>query len=153
MQLIKTSIDINAPPSVVHQTFLDFPSYPEWNPFITSLESPIPSPIAGTRIKFVANGRPIESTVLENTPQTFNWKGVFIAEWFFAGRHCFDFEPLGDLGDGGETISCKLVHYEKFTGIAVWPLMLLLRSPTEKGFNEMNKALKARVEERHPGSS
>jgi len=146
MTTIKTSIDIAAPPSVVRQTFFDFASYPEWNPFITSIESPDPSIPAGTRLKFVAQGRVIQPVVAENTPDSFNWKGVLIGEWFFGGHHFFNFEPLGDIGDNGETTHCRFVHFEQFTGIAVWLLMLLIRSQTEKGFKEMNDALKARAE-------
>jgi hypothetical protein len=148
MITIETSVIIAAPPPAVRETFLDFTSYPQWNPFITSFESPFPSPPPGTRVKLVIVGRRVEPVILENTPQTFNWKGIFLGEWFFAGHHFFNFEPHGD---GEEAGMCKLVQFERFTGIGVSLLMLFIKKQTEKGFNDLNSALKARVEASYSG--
>src|SRR5271167_2100378 len=101
---INTSITIQAPPSVVRKIFFDFQSYPEWNPFITSLESPVPSPPPGTQLKFVGNGIAFKPVVKENTPERFSWLGKVIAEWLFNGQHFFEFEPFGDMGENGETV-------------------------------------------------
>jgi hypothetical protein len=146
MPSINTSITIQAPPSVVRQIFFDFPSYPEWNPFIASLESPVPSPPPGTRIKFVIDNRLIEPKVVENTPERFSWVGILFGSWFFQGHHFFEFEPFGEVGEGGETVGCKLLQHEKFTGAFAWLLLLVVGGKTEKGFNDMNKALKERAE-------
>jgi hypothetical protein len=40
----------------------------------------------------------------------------------------------------------KFVHKEKFRGILVWPLLKIIGKKTQKGFEDMNKALKERVE-------
>jgi hypothetical protein len=146
MPTIKTDITINAPPSVVRKAFFDFPSYPSWNPFLTSMETVGPSPTPGTHLKFVAGGRPIESVIKENTPEKFNWQGTFIGKWFFAGTHHYEFQPFGDVGENGETVGCKFVQNEIFTGIGAGLLLYFIREDTEKGFIAMNKALKERIE-------
>lgn len=142
---INTNITINAPPSVVRKIFFDFASYPDWNPFITSIESPIPCPPSGTHIKFVASGQTIEPIVKENTPERFSWMGKLIAEWIFKGQHYFEFQPFGDIGENGETVGCKFIQREDFGGI-LSSVLFLIREKTEKGFNDMNKELKARAE-------
>ena len=146
MPSIETSILINAPPSVVRKEFMDFSSYPQWNTFISSLEPSDPSASPGTRLKFHAIGRDMQSTVIENKPDTFNWIGVFIGGWFFQGHHFFNFEPYGEVGENGETVGCKLLQFENFSGIAASLLLLFIRKDTEKGFKEMNEGLKAKAE-------
>jgi hypothetical protein len=143
---INTSIIIAAPPSVVRKEFLDFDSYPQWNPFITSMKSATPTPEKGTHLTFVGNGTTIKPVVVENTPERFSWLGQLLGEWFFAGHHLFQFEPSGDMGENGETVACKLVQKENFGGVAAGLLLRFVGSSTEKGFNAMNAALKARVE-------
>ena len=146
MPSIRTTITIQASPSVVRKVFFDFPSYPQWNPWITLIESPVPSPPPGTRLKFVAAGHPITSTVIENTPERFSWVGTVIGPWFFYGQHFFDFEPFGEVAENGETLGCRFVHYENFCGWFAWLVLLFVRGMTERGFNDMNAALKTRAE-------
>jgi hypothetical protein len=146
MRTIKTDITINAPPSVVREAFFDFPSYPSWNPFLTSMAPVGPSPTPGTHLKFVAGGHAIESVIKENTPEKFNWMGTFLGEWFFAGTHHFEFQPFGDVGENGETVGCKFLQYEIFTGVGVGLFLYFIGKDTEKGFIAMNNALKERIE-------
>lgn len=146
MPQVYTTIAINAPPSLVRKAFLDFPRHPEWDPWFTTIESPVASPPPGTRIKFTVLDYTIEPVVLENTPERFSWAGNMFANWIFRGDHCFDFEPLGDIGENGETASCKLCHYEIFGGIFSWLILFFIREKTERGFNELNVALKKRAE-------
>jgi hypothetical protein len=142
---ISSSITIQAPPSVVRKILLDFQSYPEWNPFITSLESPVPSPPPGTQIKFVARGFAFKPVVKENTPERFSWLSKVLAEWVFQGQHSFEFEPFGDMGGNGETVGCKFIQRENYRGALSFTLFLL-RGKIEKTFNDMNKGVKARAE-------
>jgi len=142
---LSSSITIQAPPSIVRKILLDFQSYPEWNPFITSLESPVPSPPPGTQIKFVAKGFTFKPVVQENTPERFSWLGTVLAEWMFKGLHSFEFEPFGDMGENGETVGCKFVQREDFGGVLSFGLFLL-SGKTERAFNDMNKGVKARAE-------
>ena len=58
----------------------------------------------------------------------------------FDGEHIFEIEPEGDA-------SCRFVQREEFRGILV-PLMLaMIGKSTVRGYNEMNQALKSRVED------
>jgi len=147
MPEIKTDITINGPPSVVRKAFFDFPSYPSWNPFLTSMETVGPSPSPGTHLKFVGGGfGSIESIIKENTPDKFNWQGTFLGKWFFMGTHQFEFLPFGDVGENGETIGCKFVQDETFTGIGAGLLFYFIGEDVKKGFISMNVALKERIE-------
>jgi hypothetical protein len=141
---ISTNIVIQAPPSVVRSVFFDFSKYPDWNPFITSLKT-TETASAGDKIEFVANGRPITSTVYENTPERFSWIGLMGSEWLLKGHHYYEFEPYGDLGPDGETTGCRFVQGENFSGILCL-LFFLIRGAAEKGFEGMNKGLKERAE-------
>jgi hypothetical protein len=141
---IATDVVIRAPPSLVRKTFLDFPEYPNWNPFIKSIKTTA-SPKVGDRIDFVANGTAIHSTLYENVSDRFSWVGKLGAEWIFRGHHFYEFEPSGDVGANGETVGCKFAQREEFSGVLM-PLFFLIREDTEKGFKAMNEALKERVE-------
>ena len=143
---LTTAITIEAPPSVVRAVLLNFPSYPEWNPFITRIESPIPSPPPGTQLKVLAANTSFDSVIVENTPERFSWRGKLFAEWLFNGYHYFEFGPFGDIGENGETQSCKLVHGEEFGGILGFLIYFFIRGMTERWFNKMNSAWKERAE-------
>jgi len=56
------------------------------------------------------------------------------------------FEPYGEVGASGETLQCKLLSYEKFSGIFAWFILLFIRDWTEQGYVEMNKGLKDKAE-------
>ncbi len=86
---------------------------------------------------------------MENTSDTFNWIGVLSRGWIFQGHHFFKFEPFGEVGGNGETMGCRLVQDEEFSGIAAWLLWLFIRKDTEKGFVEMNEGLKVKAEAMH----
>ena len=148
MPSITTNITIAAPPSAVRRVFLDFPAYPQWNPFITSLKVSDPAAPPGTPVelrawKFIVD----RSTVVQNDPGTFAWigaaAGLARCMPFFQGYHYFNFEPIGEAE--GEPQQCNFVQAEEFSGIL--SIFSFLYGPILKaGFKQMNKALKARVE-------
>src|SRR5277367_5129622 len=106
MLTISTDIVIAAPPSTVRKIFLDFASYPQWNPFITSVIVSDPAAPAGTPFKIIAFKFYVDkSTIVENNPQEFAWIGIILAKWFFQGHHQFKFEPHGEVGENGETVN------------------------------------------------
>ena len=88
----------------------------------------------------------MELVVKENTPERFSWMGHIRPAWIFKGHHFLKFEPYGEVGGNEETLQCKLVSYEKFTGILAWFFLLFFREWTERGYIEMNKGLKDKAE-------
>jgi hypothetical protein len=148
MPSIKTSIIIDAPPSTVRAAFLDFSSYPSWNKFIASVEPPTPNPTPGTRLRITLVGaeNPMELVVKENTTKTFSWAGNIGPPLIFKGHHFMKFEPYGEMGANEETLQCKLLSYEKFSGILAWFFLLFVREWTEQGYIAMNKSLKDKAE-------
>jgi hypothetical protein len=147
MPAINTEIIIDAPPSLVRKIFLDFSSYPQWNPFITSVQVSNPEAPPGTPFKIIAwKFYPDSSTIVENDPKEFAWVGVIISKGFFQGRHYFKFEPYGDeIGENGESLKCKFVQVEGLSGF--FSIFSFIYGPILKiGFKQMNKALKIRAE-------
>ena len=141
MGTISTSVSIEAPPSVVWDVLMDFDSYPEWNPFIRSITG---SPAVGTKIEALlgASGKkPMKfSPVVQelSSPSRFSWLGSFGFKGVFDGRHSFELE---------ETTEGTIFHqHEEFSGILAPIALPALRASTTRGFNEMNQALKERVE-------
>jgi hypothetical protein len=64
----------------------------------------------------------------------------FFAPGLFDGEHIFTIEPLG-------TGRVRFTQRETFTGLLVPLLARMLDTGTQHGFEEMNKALKARAEQ------
>ena len=144
---INTHISIAAPPSTVRKVSLEFAAYPEWNPFITSVQVSDPLAPPGTPFQIVAWKWFVDkSTIVENDPGTFSWVGIIGGKWFFRGQHYFKFESLGDeFEENGETKNCKFIQSENLSGtLAIFGVFYgwVMRM----GFKQMNKALKARAE-------
>lgn len=143
MKMIEKSIEIDAPPDRVWTVLTDFASYSSWNPFIRAISGEIAS---GAKLK--VNIRPegrrgmtFRPEVLEATDaRRLRWLGSLGMKGIFDGEHRFEIEPLG----GGRT---RFRQSERFTGLLV-PLLGGMLGATEKGFDAMNRALKARVEAR-----
>ena len=57
----------------------------------------------------------------------------------FDGEHIFEIEP-----DGGA--SCRCIQREEFSGVLAPLVLLMIGKSTKRGFDEMNQALKVRVE-------
>lgn len=150
MLSISTNIIIVAPPSAVRRVFLDFAAYPQWNPFITSVTVPDPAVPPGTPFELRAWKTFIDrSTVVQNDPSIFAWvggaAGLARCMPFFQGYHYFMFEPVGEQGAEGEAQECNFIQGEKFGGIL--SVFSFIYGPILKiGFNQMNRALKLRVE-------
>ena len=145
---IITEIIINKPPEVVRKAFLDFESYHQWNPFITSLElthGDLADPVV-TRAKLKASISPpgksamtFTPDVLINTEKEFKWVGSFLGLWFVAGYHYYKFEAV----DNGT----RFIQGEYFTGIASKLFLAIVGvDNTRKGFELMNEALKKKCE-------
>jgi len=143
---VRTETVIDAPPEVVWRVLTDFASYPDWNPFIRSIEG---KPWVGTRLsveiqppgKRSMRFRPRVLRVAKD--REFRWIGRVLIAGLFDGEHRFTIIPE----DGGS----RFVQAEVFTGLLV-PVVDLtdtLRA-THLGFLLMNRALKERAERSAP---
>ncbi len=141
---IATAISIGASPERVWAVLLDFARYPEWNPFVRSIEGAaaqgsslhvILQPPSGKAMTF----RPI---VLRNSvAREFRWKGKFLLSGLFDGEHYFQLAPAA--GD-----STVFTQGELFSGLLVGLFRGAIDRDTKAGFEAMNLALKERLERR-----
>jgi hypothetical protein len=141
MRLIETEIDIAAPVSRVWNVLTDFSAYPDWNPFITDITGELRVG-ARLRVRIQPPGRraimfrPVVLTALPNLQ--LRWLGRLPMPGLLDGEHSFRLSEKG--------LTCRFYQSERFTGVLV-PLMGQgLWTATERGFDEMNAALKTRVE-------
>jgi hypothetical protein len=141
MKRIESQVDLPAIPSAVWEQLVDTAAMGSWNPFITSMSGVL---AVGERIQVriaPVGGRPMtfkpRVTVLE-PGQRLEWLGTMGIPGLFDGRHSFTLTPSGSGGT-------RLVQAEDFSGALV-PLAGKLLSKTEAGFEAMNAALRARLE-------
>ncbi|MBX3287709.1 MAG: SRPBCC domain-containing protein [Acidobacteria bacterium] len=142
MRHILTEIEIAADAETVWQALMDFEKYPEWNPFIQSIKGNTePDEVLEVFIKPPGSrGMSFTPTVVSLEPnRLFAWQGKLLFRGLFDGRHEFRLEP-------NEQGTTKLTHSESFKGILVPVLWKMIRKGTERGFEEMNLALKNRIE-------
>lgn len=138
---ITSQIEIDAPAATVWAILMDFPAYPEWNPFIRQISG---QPEVGARIEArlqPPGGRAMtfKPTVLVADPdREFRWLGKLFVKGLFDGEHVFRIEPLGPD-------RVPFVQEESFAGVLV-PLLKGTLGQAEEGFRQMNAALKARAE-------
>jgi hypothetical protein len=134
---INTSIKIDATLVEIWNVFSDFKSYPEWNPFIASLTGEVK---VGSIIHIDLKTMRFKPNVLKfDENKELRWKGKLLMKGLFDGEHYFQ---LKENKDGTTTF----YHGEKFSGILVRLFKRKLERETKKGFEDMNLALKNRVE-------
>ena len=144
---LRTTIDIDAPPSVVWDVLVDLDAYADWNPFIVSASGSVAT---GERLVNRieppgGRGMTFKPTVTEVEDQrTFEWLGRLGMPGIFDGRHRFELTER----DGRTTLE----HSEEFSGILVRFMRKSLDSHSLDGFEAMNAALKERAEARATAS-
>jgi hypothetical protein len=141
VRTIHTEIGIDRPAAVVWDILADIERWPEWNPFAKArgrlamgerLEVEI-APPGQKAMTF----RP---TVVKLDPGAeLRWLGRFGVSGIFDGEHGFRIAPAG-------ADRCRFEHFESFKGALVGPLLWLVGDATRRGFETMNRALKARAE-------
>jgi len=139
---ISTEIEIAAPVETVWEELSNGSNYPEWNPFVKHLSGDL---VVGNRLNVTIQSE--GNSPMDFTPEVLvadknaelRWVGRLGFKGIFDGEHYFILEETAE----GTTI---LHHGENFTGILAYPLLALIKDDTLKGFEAMNKALKARVE-------
>ena len=140
MNRIETSTDIDAPPEAVWAALTDVDAYHGWNPFMSIGERPV----AGERVSVhltPPGGRTTTFTpeVLVADGRELRWRGKLFVDGLYDGEHSF---TLVERPDG----TTRRAHAESFSGLLVGPINRWLGDSTEQGLEEMNRALKARVE-------
>lgn len=131
---------IRAPPERVWAVLIDFKRYPQWNPFIRA----VGRREAGNMIEAILRPpgrrpvtfRPTVTSVVRN--RELQWLGRLVIPKLFDGSHTMLIEPI----EGGMS---RFIQKETFEGLPV-PLTGKLFDSTKQGFEEMNLALKERVE-------
>jgi hypothetical protein len=141
MQVLDAQIEIEAPADEVWRVLADFPSYPDWNPFVIRAEGEMR---VGARltVTIAAHGRkPVTFTprVLAVEPgRSITWKGQWFLPGLFDGRHSLSVEPLGDDRSRFRT-------HEEVTGILL-PFLGRAMRDSQLGFEDFCAALKTRAE-------
>jgi hypothetical protein len=132
----------------VWQLLTDFASFPEWNPFMRRASGEIRE---GGRLEVYiqpsgARGMTFKPVVLKAEPgRELRWLGRLFIPKLFDGEHILAIEPL-------DANRVRFVQCEIFTGVLIPFFAHSLDSDTQRGFEEMNQALKARAERREPES-
>ena len=145
--VLRTTIDIDTPASVVWDVLTDLDAYPDWNPFIVSASGTVAT---GERLVNRVEppggrGMTFKPTVTEvEDGRTFEWLGRLGMPGIFDGRHRFELSER----DGRTTLE----HSEEFSGILVRFMRKSLDRHSLDGFEAMNAALKERAEARAAAS-
>ena len=139
--VVQTSIEISADPQKVWDVLKDFDSYPEWNPCLLSVtgEKSIGSMLTiSINPAYFINKR-FKARLLEySNEKGIRWYGRLRIPHMFAGNHSFEILPTSS--------GVMFIQQEEFSGILVPFLKGMLDRRTKKGYEEMNRALKARSE-------
>jgi hypothetical protein len=121
----------------------DFATYPEWNPFIRRIGGELRE---GARLEVrieppQARATTFKPTVRSVEPnQELRWLGRLFVPGMFDGEHSLSIEPL-------ESGRSRFVQSERFSGILIGLTKGTLKK-TATGFEQMNAALKERVEQK-----
>ena len=143
MRELRSEIEIAASARRVWEILTGFEVFPQWNPFIRRARGNL---VEGGRLEILmqpsgARGMTFSPTVLTvEVDRELRWIGHLFVPGLFDGEHIFTIEPLG-------TDRVHFTQREIFTGLLVPLLSRMLDTDTRRGFEEMNKALKARAEQ------
>jgi hypothetical protein len=127
----------------VWQVLTEVDGYPTWNPFITSIDGALREG-AQLRVRIEPPGRKamvFQPTVVALTQEReLRWLGRLPVPGLLDGEHAFRLEERA----GG----CRFHQTARFSGVLVPLFGAGLLEATRRGFEAMNSALKARVEDR-----
>ena len=143
MKELHSEIQIDVPAKRVWELLTDFASYPQWNPFIRNISG---QPATGEclRVRLVppgGRGMTFKPRVLNAEPnREFRWLGHLLVPGLFDGEHSFTIQPLDEN-------RVRFVQRETFKGLLVPLIARSLETNTQRGFEEMNRALKERAEQ------
>ena len=140
---IRTEVEIAAPAADVWRILTDFPRYPEWNPFITEIES---DGVEGHPLEVhlsLPEGRDytLRPRLLRfEADRELRWRGHLLFAGLFDGEHFFKLLEVSPQ-------RTRFTQGENFTGVLVrFSGRTITRAA--RGFVYMNEALKRRIEAR-----
>jgi len=142
MRELRSHIDVDASPERVWRVLTDFDAYPEWNPFIRSLTGRCE---VGAKLTVRieppgARSMTFKPTIRAAEPEhELRWLGRLFVPGLFDGEHRLEIEPL-------DSARSRFAQSERFSGLLI-PLFSRTLEATQRGFEQMNVALKGRVEE------
>ncbi len=144
MKELCSEIKIQAAATQVWQLLTNFDGFPQWNPFIRWAKGEIK---VGGRLEVRiqpsgTNGMTFKPTILKAEPnRELRWLGHLLIPRLFDGEHMFIIETI-------ETNHVRFIQREVFTGLLVPLLLPKLGKDTQRGFEEMNQALKVLAEQK-----
>ncbi|NMM48515.1 SRPBCC domain-containing protein [Marinigracilibium pacificum] len=134
---IHTEISINSSPENVWSILTDLENHRMWNPFFEEISGELKK---GKKINVKIDGTRFRPEILVlNTNHEFRWKGKLFFSGLFDGEHVFRLNQISEN-------QVLFIHEEIFSGILVPLFKSKLLNETRAGFEQMNKALKKRVE-------
>jgi len=142
LRQIHSSVDIDAPASLVWAVLTDFASYKRWNPFIRAI---LGTASNGNRLRLTVQreGCPPLSTTSILTylrePRELRWRQSRMFPALFGTEHRFRIESLPAGG-------VRFHVTEQVNGLLASLLGRGSKRTTEESFHLMNHALKARAE-------
>lgn len=131
---------IAASPEQVWSVLTDFPAYPEWNPFTSSVETSLEP---GTPVKMRVHLSPPKSIMQTETVEwakpgeEIAW-GIVSMPWLLRARRTQRIRPEGE--------GCVYQTWDEFSGLARPLVIALMGKKMERGFNDVARALKQRCE-------
>lgn len=139
MKTLEHVTEIPAPAEEAWAVLTETGSYADWNPFIRTLEGRW---ARGARlavtIKAGARQMRFRPTVLEyDEGRVIRWRGRLLLPGIVDGEHELRVEPLGDG-------TSRFTQRETFRGLLV-PFLRRTIEDTDRGFADMNEALRERV--------
>jgi hypothetical protein len=139
---LHSQIEIEAPAERVWQVLTDFAAYPEWNPFIRRVDGrpEVEEQLVVRMRPSGTRGLTFRPTVMKVEPnRELRWLGHLLVPGLFDGEHIFEVEEL-------ESDRVLFIQREIFKGLLVPLLARSLDRDTQRGFEEMNRALRERAE-------
>lgn len=147
MKELRTICAIQATAAEVWRVLMDFQSYPDWNPFVRSIEGAT-TPGSKLKVRLQQPGSKamqFRPRVITLEPELeFRWLGHLFVPGLFDGEHYFRIERWE--GEG-----VRFVQGERFRGLLVPLFSKMIDQQTAAGFEAANLALKERVEAQSEG--
>lgn len=142
MKELRTEIEIQASPEKVWQILTNLGEYPQWNPFI---HHAIGTATVGEKVDITfrsgSKEMTLHCTVVKVEPnRELRWKYHVILPALFSGEHSFVIEPI-------DNNRVRFVDREIFNGLLVSSQAKDIDINSRRGFEAMDKALKARAEQ------